>query len=160
MQSFTVSTTSRWFTRPWHVQLATTYGTFRDGDDARRDLLEHGTDICSYTRSIMWGLLYVTLLTAMFCGVIVAPIGDALGWVVAGVINGFVRPDEPAMIVVVMLAVVVLIIALLLLVGGLLKVRSMFPASEQRSLVGQMYDSFKNSYCVRLNFTSMSKGTQ
>lgn len=157
MKPFNVSTTSRWFTRPWHVQLATTYGTMRDSDCARRDLVEYGTDICSYTNNIFWGLMYVLLMTTMFCGVIVAPIADASAWVAAGIISGFVQPNEVAMLVLIMIAIVAVVAAIVVLVWLLFKIRNLFPVSHERSLVGQMYDSWKNKYCVQLTFTSTTK---
>jgi hypothetical protein len=152
MKPFTVSTTSRWFTRPWHIQLATTYGTLRDSEAARQDLLEDGTDICSYTKAIFWGALFTLVMTAVVGFLFGAIVGDFGAWIAAGIMHGFVQPDEGAMFLL-MLAIVatavVGIIMFCIMIGKVKQGRTLTP-----SFVGQAYDSWKNKYCVELKFAS------
>lgn len=150
MEPLNISLNSKLFTRPWHVQLYSQYGTMRDSDMVRRELVGSGIDICSYARQVLWGL-FVAAILVVGGGIVVAPIGDFTAWITAGMIHGFVSPGEMAMIL------ILVVIGLLLIatsIGAYIVINKHRTVTErpEPGLIGTAYRSFKDKFCVRLKF--------
>lgn len=149
----------------WHFRLATVYGPL-DSYRTKRD----GTDLCTYVRAALLGLVFVLLITTV-AGAYAAGIGDAAAWLVAGMLHGFVQINETGGMSLALTGAV-----LVLMVGGFIwyvlydlsqkrkeRIRNeryaMREAGEEPpiSFFESAYDSFKNKYCLMLNFRSAEK---
>ncbi len=145
MDTFNVSSKS------WHYRLATTYGF-----ETQFDISNNNVDICSYSRSVVFGTISALLLTA--AGVMIgAPVSQVLLWLgVCVVNNSFVDPLNARMIAVGMVEIlgVSLYVVLSSLYKVIKKVSKKFPRKEKQetspSFVVQAYHSFKDKYCVKV----------
>lgn len=138
-----------------HFRFATVYGPMSDHSSAC------DTDICTYGRNVMKGMLVVFLITLFSC-LFAAGVGDFLAWLVAGINYSFVELGAPGFIALALTS----IIAMMCAFGWTcLKAGEMRDARRQRlrdlqnaddyvepelSVYTQWYRSFKEKTCFRL----------
>lgn len=154
MQPLNVSMKSKLFTRPWHVQLYSVYGTGTTGEIARLELQHLGVDICSYTRRVLFGLL-LAIVVAGTCAITTLGVTDTCAWIIAGLLYGFVAPAVAAQIFLFFcIAAVTLAVMIVIAVAGE-RLHTYIRGVEipKTGLVGTAYSSFKDKFCVQLKFT-------
>lgn len=143
-----INTHSRFFTRAWHAQLATQYQFL-----AVRDLYD-GMTLCAYTWRVLWGMFVLAGLT---CGlaIIAAVVADFGAWLLAGVVSGFTKPGELAVIALSTLLVVGVIAAI---VGALAlwfrfgPSRNGFTPKREPMLIERLWEQYRDKVCFRLTF--------
>lgn len=148
MRAFTLSANS------WHGRLATTYSFMH-----KYQLEEYGTDLCTYTRAVLLGTGFASLITAGLSLVAVS-FQNLLIWLYFRLWLGeMVALDEVAIFAVVVIAAAVTIGTLLLAVGGGLVSHEKITAKiEKLDAEGKTpflilaYRGFKNKFCARLEF--------
>lgn len=130
-----------------HWRLASFYGPMH-ADVVRH----HGTDICTYMRAVLNGLVKVLLITAG-CSMGAAFTADFLAWLVAGFVTSFVTPGPGAVVIGGIVAIVcgvMLWLWLKELVEDYLDKREQNTdeGGRQPSFVSQAFSSFNNKYCI------------
>jgi hypothetical protein len=123
----------------WHQRLAAFGGLWRSH-----------TDICAYTRAVLWGLCKLVFFT--LCGALAAFwVGEWLGWLLAGLMEGFVDPGFAAMIV--NIALIVCAAFATVVCVGVVTIEYALPIigdAIEDSFVANAWDSFKNRVCFRV----------
>lgn len=159
----TISTSSRYFTRAWHTQLATSYGTIRDADLERYRLMQDGTDLCTYTKRVAWGAFIAICLTMAACLFFAAPLAITAAWLIAGIAHQFQAP-LPGHTEAFALMVVYLMISIGYCIHEVrMYITRRFPRSDTKCVVTMedvkppsalrlMYDSWKQKTCKRVVF--------
>lgn len=115
-------------------------------------------DICTATSAFLRGLvvLFVTSVL-LFCGAICA--GDTLGWLIAGINHGFVKPEVYAFIFMMIVGMVAITFMLLVIVSlgihgtDLINRRRQAKAAAngvEYLTVGEAFDAWKSKYCFRV----------
>ena len=107
------------------------------------------SNICSYTRAVLFSLFLVTLVAILIAfGVFL--IGDFLGYLIASILNfTFIEPEGTA-IAVMMILFISSIVGIAFLIG---KFSSRTLEKVSDSFIGEAYKSFKGKYCAKIKFT-------
>ena len=77
----------------WHWRLAGFYGNAKMRYDYHTETDRYDGDICSYIRSMLYGLFRVVVLTAVL-GVLAASLGNFLAWVAAWIMTSTFIPID------------------------------------------------------------------
>jgi len=129
-------------TKSWHYWFANicepSYAYMRD------------TDICSYTRSVIFGMLLVLFCTAVVV-LYTASVGDFLAWIVSYLNTGIWAAPHVGAVVNCMIIIAAILVGISILANRVLNTAS------NTSFVRESYSSFKNQYCFRVNFTEDGK---
>lgn len=113
----------------WHYKLAE-WGSFDSYSDQ---------DLCTYTRTVMGGFLLMLIVGGLI-GFASMAVGDFIGWVAAGFMNGFARPE--------FLAGMVLFVGVCAMMFFLL--RGVLVTAEKSEFLSQAYTSLRDKVCYRL----------
>ena len=148
-----------------HWRLATVYGSLKyDRNGYSVNNAEFTTDICTYVRAIMYGLLIIAVI--LFCStlIVIWPVGDAIGWLVASIHARQMLPMSEVM--------KVLMSFVAASVGGItvlglsylfkrymnnrrlkkLELESMEKPESKPGIIGAVVERFKNKTCVSIGF--------
>lgn len=122
-----------------HWRLASTYGDYEVSEYDREN------NICRYTRSVIRGV-FVCLMLMLVGGTVSAALGDWVAWVtVMSMMQMYIEPNVPALVFTVTLMIVSAIVTYGVLGALLRKARG---PNKQPSAVTQMYQSWKDKYCI------------
>lgn len=147
----------------WHWRLANTYGNAKTRYDYETETDKYEGDICSYTRSVMWGALAALLLTAGL-GLIAASIADFGAWVVVGFLVGtWVKIDVLGFLIIAATFAVVVVAAMIYVATKHEKwkrkrwerkhERAMVEEEKPEGFVKAAYRKFKDKTCFRVEVT-------
>ena len=112
------------------------------------------TDICSYLRQIFKGLIglcFLTVVIIAFGTITLWPTGNFIGWLIAGLINGFVSP-EVAIIFMTAVGCGIIFLAF----KGLFMFARTF-RSHEPEFVAVAYSNIKDKICYRIDFKDKLK---
>jgi inner membrane protein involved in colicin E2 resistance len=143
---------SKWFTRPWHVQLAGVY-TFNTLDTVLFNLERGRYSICDYIQLVIIGALFATIATVI-CSIGAAAIGDTLAWLVAGMMTTFVEPEHLANIVLIILAGSVFLVVLFALFAVLYHLYEQFNRKYSNTTAVAVDRSVVHKICVPVQYRS------
>lgn len=107
------------------------------------------SDICSYTRTLILGILIIVLLFLVATGMIGFVVGDTLAWLAACFTMGsFIEAGTGPMVLATFSGFAVLMVLIFSYCDW--RDRMMF---SDPGPISQMYMSWKNKYCQRISFT-------
>lgn len=147
----------------WHWRLANTYGNAKTRYDYETETYKYEGDICSYTRSVMWGVLGALLLTAVL-GIVAASIANFGAWVVAGIVVGsWVKLDLLGAIIIVAVCVAAFVALVFYLITEhekwkrrrweLRHERALLEEDKSEGFIQAAYRKFKDKTCFRVEVT-------
>lgn len=122
----------------WHGWLADLGGNYRKQ-----------TDICAYTRAVMWGVLKL-IGAAIVVAVSAAALGDWLAWMTAGLLYGFTMVGFLGGVVCFLVLVALCAAALILLGAGSVFAAERLGKRVTDSFPAEAYRSFKDKVCFRV----------
>lgn len=151
MEAVTISK-SRWFTRPWHVQLAGAYGLYTGGATGlERDLSDGDVSVCSYFWHCVLGVLIAVLCTAFAVSVISFPVGDFAAWLAAGLVHTFVDPGEAAgILIAVVIALVGVVVALIVFGFAMIGIDKL--KKGEVGIASAMYNAVATKTCIPVKY--------
>lgn len=136
----------------WHGQLAYFYGSLESWDSE--------TDICTYIRSCVSGVIKILLFMALGTLTILWPTGDFLAWLVVGIAGTFTAPGVGTTV---FLAVMIGIPTAVCLIWAIEKFQerayqwrnrkseaSKSEAKKPDGFLANAYDSIKGKYCFKV----------
>lgn len=133
-------------------RLATFYGPLSEGH-----ALKYGSDICTFTRAVLKGLLVVLLITAGY-GLVAAALGDFGVWALSSIAAGtFLDAQIGAMLVVAAAVVAAIFGTAAGLFCGARYVYEEYQdwrgrVPQKPTQLEQMYRAWKDKYCVPVEF--------
>ncbi len=136
----------------WHYHIASNYGSLSQWE------LDNGRlDFCSYSRSVMKGLLLALLISSLIT-LLLIPITFVLSWLAVSLVTStWVTPNSDDMGFWIGTVELVIMGLLTLLTFGFLaheKLKEnnirLFPKVSPPGFIVQAYDGFKNKYCIRV----------
>lgn len=138
----------------WHGQLAYFYGSLESWDSE--------TDICTYIRSCISGVIKILLFGALGTLTILWPIGDFLAWLAAGIASTF---TAPGMGTTVFFAVTIGIPTAVCLMWAIEKFQEWAyqrrnrksEAKKPDGFLANAYDSIKGKYCFKVKVVKDTK---
>lgn len=149
----------------WHWRLAGFYGNAEMRYNYETETERYDGDICSYIRSMLYGLFRVVVLTAIL-GLLAASLGNFGAWVVAGFMTGtFIKIDALGSIIMILTAVVALMVVFFFCIS---KFENWKQARRKRkheqlalekleeqpeSFMRAAYRKFKDKTCFRVEVT-------
>lgn len=144
----------------WHWRLANTYGNAKTRYDYKTETYKYEGDICSYTRSVLWGILGALVVTAAL-GIVAASIANFGAWVVAGIVMGsWVKLDLLGAIIIAVVCVAALVALVFYLTTEhekwkrrrweLRHKRAFLEEEKPEGFVKAAYRKFKDKTCFRI----------
>lgn len=141
--------------KSWHYRLATTYGL-----ESKFNIINDETDICSYSRSVIIGIIIVLVIIGV--GTVCAyPISQALLWLGFCVASlefidllniGLVAIGVLEIVGLLLYAIVYSLFTVIMKV--MVKIAKKFPRKEKvetpPGFMVQAYRSFKGKYCIKV----------
>ena len=115
----------------------------------------YGTDICTYTRRVFWGLVRLTALSLLIAALIYS-LGDFFCWIYLLIVGPYIGPGIGAFMITMLLGVFSL---LLVIAGGVKGVETIKNAHREKqrnsppkdpSFLTLAYRKFKEKTCFRL----------
>lgn len=115
------------------------------------------SDLCSYTRKALLGLLVILALSVIIIvgtGAILYNIGNTIGYIVAGLMLGEFAPFEGPPVVIAMLALFTIFFWSVANFGKFRNhLRSKFkPDNRQEGFVSKAYSSWREKTCSKITF--------
>lgn len=133
-------------TGTWHYWLA----NFPE----RRIYASVGSDICAYTRAVLSGLLFVTLMTltigyllSLFAYMILYSIGNVIGWL----FFGYILESTSVGVLSIVFGFVLFVFALAYYMDKRDEIFERLEKSEP-GFIRTAYRSWKDKYCARVKF--------
>ena len=144
----------------WHWRLAKTYGNAKTRYDYETETDKYEGDICSYTRSVMWGILGALVVTAVL-GIVAASIANFGAWVVVGFLVGSWVKLDPLGAIIIGIMIVVALGALVIYACANYEKwkrkrkykRAMFEEEKPEGFVKAAYRKFKDKTCFKVEVT-------
>lgn len=135
----------------WHFRLATVYGP-----EYRWNLINNGSDICSYTRAVLSGILLVIAIVAMGTFVGFSLMSTVLVAVVY-LLTGQLAYDEWAVGFIIGGVILSILFAGIPLVGYMYEQYHRWPSEKRRSsklsFITEAYNSWKQKMCYKISFS-------
>ena len=115
----------------------------------------YDTDICTYTRRVLWGLFRMTLLVAGIATILYS-FSDFLYWIYMIIVGPYVGPGMGAFFIVMSLGVILVLCAMAGSVKGYEKLRDIQREKRKNapprepSFITLAYRKFKDKTCFKL----------
>lgn len=145
--------------KSWHYHVVSSYARVSQWE------LESGKyDFCKYLRKVVSGL-FLALLFGLLITVLLAPLTITFSWVAASLVTfTWVKPDINDMgfwfgVTEIVIICLIGLLALGFFTNEYLKEKdiTLFRKVSPPGFISQAYDSFKNKYCLKVEYVSEDK---